>query len=92
VAEVPTPSAARLQLEGVYLVHGNNWNGFCERKLEVANGPATFSLPADYKPQAEASSMDGNVFFLEARFKNSTGTRAESLPARAIPEKLKIDN
>jgi hypothetical protein len=92
VAEVPVPSAARLRLEGVYLGYGNNWNGFCERKLEVANGAVAFSLPADYSPQTDASAMDCNVFFLEARFKNSTGTRTESLSTRAIQGKLKSDN
>ena len=83
-AKIPIPSAKRLQIAAVWLNYGNNWSGFCRRKLELVGELVVFDLPDSYKIQTETCVIDGDEFYLEAEFKNSTGSRTEVLPMHTI--------
>ena len=84
VAEIPKPSAKRLLLISVYLIAGSNWSGFCKHELTATDGLVVFELDPDYNPIDETDAMDDTVFYVEAEFKNSTGSRTEVLRMKAV--------
>lgn len=84
LADVPKPSAKRMHLVKVELVSGSGWGGFYAKELPVKQGYVEFEMDAKIKQEGTTSWMDGPVFYVQATFSNSTGSRKEQIHMLAV--------